>query len=99
MNNGIKLLYRKENKVSLSNKYNVTKGSEYRYERHTKAVLNDERNHKPMNSGKCGYDYTPLLKFLLSKIGSDWDKAPLLLFGSNSRCVYSDLFYGLNCYI
>lgn len=74
MNNRIKLLYRKENKVSLSTKYNVSKGSEYRYERHTKAFLNDDRNHKPMNSGKYGYDYTPLFKFLLSKIGSDWDQ-------------------------
>lgn len=74
MNNRIKKLYRKENKVSLSNKYYVSKGSEYRYERHTKAFLNDDRNHKPMNSGKHGYDYTPLFKFLLSKVGSDWDQ-------------------------
>lgn len=27
-----------------------------------------------MTSGKYGYDYTPLFKFLLSKVGSDWDK-------------------------
>lgn len=74
MNNRLKPLYRKENKVSLSTKYNVSKGSEYRYQRHTKVFLNDDRNHKPMNSGKYGYDYTPLFKFLLSKIGSDWDQ-------------------------
>jgi len=74
MNNRFKPLYRKENKVSLSNKYNVSTGSEYRYQRHSKAFLNDDRNHKSMTSGKYGYDYTPLFKFLLSKIGSDWDK-------------------------
>lgn len=74
MNKQIKPLYRKENKVSLSNKYNVSTGSEYRYSRHTKASLNDDRNHKPMNSGKHGYDYTPLFKYLLSKVGSDWDE-------------------------
>lgn len=74
MNNRIKPLYRKENKVSLSNKYNVSKGSEYRYDRHTKAFLNDDRNHKAMTSGKHGYDYTPLFKFLLSRIGSNWDQ-------------------------
>lgn len=74
MNKRIEPLYRKENKVSLSNKYNVSKGSEYRYDRRTKAFLNDDRKHKPMNSGKHGYDYTPLYKFLLSKVGSDWDQ-------------------------
>lgn len=74
MSNRIKPLYRKENKVSLSNKYNVSKGSEYRYDRHTKSFINDDRNHKPMNSGRYGYDYTPLFKFLLSKIGSEWDQ-------------------------
>jgi hypothetical protein len=74
MNNRIKPLYRKENKVSLSNKYNVSKGSEYRYNRRTKLFLSDDRNYKPMNSGKHGYDYTPLFKFLLSKVGSNWDQ-------------------------
>lgn len=74
MKNRLKPLYRKENKVSLSNKYYVSKGSEYRYDRHTKAFQNDDRNHKPMNSGKHGYDYTPLFKFLLSKIGCEWDQ-------------------------
>lgn len=64
----------KENKVSLSNKYNVPTGGEYRNQRHSKAFLNDDRNHKSMTSGKYGYDYTPLFKFLLSKVGSDWDQ-------------------------
>jgi len=74
MNNRIKPLYRKENKVSLSNKYNVSTSSEYRYQRHSKAFLNDDRNHKSITSGKYGYDYTPLFKFLLSKVGGDWNQ-------------------------
>ena len=74
MNNRIKPLYRKENKVSLSNKYNVSTGSEYRYQRRSKAFQDDDRNHKSMTSGKYGYDYTPLFKFLLSKVGGDWDE-------------------------
>ncbi|WPU91255.1 hypothetical protein SNE25_18220 [Mucilaginibacter sabulilitoris] len=68
-----KPLYRKENKVSLNSKYNVVTGSEFRYQRHTKAFLKNESSHLPMNSGKFGYDYTPLFKFLLSKVGENWD--------------------------
>jgi len=66
-------LYRKENKVSLSNKYYVCTGGEFRYQRHTKKFLNDDSSHRPMHSGKYGYDYTPLFKFLLSKVGLQWD--------------------------
>jgi hypothetical protein len=73
MKRGKSPLYRKENKVSLSTRYYVTTGSEFRYQRHTKGFLNDDRMHLPMNSGKHGYDYTPLFRFLLSKVGSAWD--------------------------
>ncbi|WP_295720441.1 hypothetical protein [Mucilaginibacter sp.] len=66
-------LYRKENKVSLNNKYNVVTGGEFRYQRHTKAFLKDDTPHGPMISGRFGYDYTPLFKFLLSKVGKEWD--------------------------
>ncbi len=74
MNRKKEPLYRKENKVSLSTKYYVRTGGEYRYQRHTKSTLNDESTHLPMNSGKYGYDYTPLFRFLLSKVGQDWDE-------------------------
>jgi hypothetical protein len=71
------LLYRKENKVSLSTKYYIVKGGEFRYQRNTKEFLNNDSSHAPMNSGKYGYDYTPLFKFLLSKVGKKWD----IIFG------------------
>jgi hypothetical protein len=74
MNRKKEPLYRKENKVSLSTKYYVRTGGEYRHQRHTKAALADERTHQSMNSGKYGYDYTPLFRFLLSKVGQDWDE-------------------------
>jgi hypothetical protein len=67
-------LYRKENKVSLQTKYYVRTGGEFRYQRNTKKFLNDESTHAPMNSGKYGYDYAPLFKFLLSKVGKNWDE-------------------------
>ena len=66
-------LYRKENKVSLNSKYNVVTGGEFRYQRHTKVFLKNDASHAPMNSGQFGYDYTPLFKFLLSKVGKNWD--------------------------
>lgn len=73
MNREKKPLYRKENKVSLSCKYYVVKGGDFRHQRNTKAFLNNDSSHAPMNSGQFGYDYTPLFKFLLSKVGEKWD--------------------------
>jgi len=73
MNRKKEPLYRKENKVSLSIKYYVRKGGEFRHQRNTKQFLNDDRSHAPMHSGNYGYDYTPLFKFLLSKVGKDWN--------------------------
>ncbi|WP_426668117.1 hypothetical protein ACPPVU_18625 [Mucilaginibacter sp. McL0603] len=74
MNRKKESLYRKENKVSLSCKYYVVKGGDFRHERNTKQFLNNEASHAPMHSGQFGYDYTPLFKFLLSKVGKDWDE-------------------------
>lgn len=70
MNREKEKLYRKENKVSLSTKYYVCNGEEYRHTRHTKR---HRGNFEPMKSGKYGYDYTPLFRFLLSKIGQKWN--------------------------
>jgi len=74
MNRDKKPLYRKENKTSLQTKYYVETGSEYRYTRNSKKNLNSDKTHEPMTSGQHGYDYTPLYKFLLSKVGQEWDK-------------------------
>jgi hypothetical protein len=51
------------------------RGGEARWERHTKAGLNDERMRGSMHPGhRHGLDYTPLYRFLLSKLGQDWDE-------------------------
>lgn len=66
-------LFRKENKASLCTKYYVNIGSDFRYERNTKEFKNFDGDKKSMTKKKLGYDYTPLFKFLLSKVGKDWD--------------------------
>jgi hypothetical protein len=74
MNRQKEPLYRKENKASLSCKYYVVKGGDFRHQRNTKEFLNDERTHLPMHSGQFQYDYTPLFMFLLSRVGKNWDE-------------------------
>jgi hypothetical protein len=66
-------LYRKENKTSLYTHYYVHTGEDFRHDRNTKKMKEFEGDKKPMNSGKYGYDYTPLMKFLISKVGKKWD--------------------------
>lgn len=47
----------------------------YRDERHTKSEKNAVSNRGSMHSRqRHGFDYTPLHRFLLSKIGHPWDK-------------------------
>ena len=69
----IKPLYRKEKKVGLSTHYYVTKGGDFRHERHSKKFKAFEGNKSPMKKKQLGYDYTPLYKFLLSKVGQPFD--------------------------
>ena len=66
-------LFRKENKSSLYTHYYVKKCGDFRHERHTKKMKNFEGNHQSMKSGKFDYDYTPLFRFLQSKVGKKWD--------------------------
>lgn len=63
-------LYRKVNKLVIH--YRGDKGSEYRYERNTKKMKNFEGDKKSMKKKDRGMDYTPLYKFLLSKVGCVW---------------------------
>jgi hypothetical protein len=50
-------------------------GSDYRHERNTKGEKRFESTHKSMHGKKLrGLDYTPLFKFLLSKVGGVWDE-------------------------
>ena len=49
-------------------------GAKARWERNTKAAGLDGAKHGSMHSGqRHGFDYTPLFKFLLSRVGKDWD--------------------------
>lgn len=49
-------------------------GGDYRHERNTKkAQRSDARRESMHGRPRRGLDYTPLFRFLLSKIGEDWD--------------------------
>lgn len=48
-------------------------GSKSKWERNTKAFSDNKSTQQSMHSGqRHGYDYTPLFKFLLSRVGKDW---------------------------
>ncbi|TCN33967.1 hypothetical protein [Sinorhizobium americanum] len=50
-------------------------GGEWRWSRNAKAVKQDDALNGSMQSHhRHGLDYTPLFKFLLSRIGRDWDE-------------------------
>jgi hypothetical protein len=50
-------------------------GGEFARDRNSNALGKSEAQHLPMH-GKVrrGHDYTPLFKFLLSKVGSNWNE-------------------------
>lgn len=73
MNKEKELLYRKEKKTGLSRRGHIQTGQEYRWQRNTKEFGNSEAQHEAMNPGKYGYDYTPLCRFLLSRVGQPWE--------------------------
>jgi hypothetical protein len=65
-------LYRKVNTRARGVHHNV--GGDYSHERKTGKTQRFEGNHASMHGRKRrGLDYTPLFRFLLSKVGSDWD--------------------------
>ncbi|XVO86532.1 hypothetical protein ACQ9Y2_22725 [Pseudomonas palleroniana] len=67
------LLYRSVN----TRTHGVRHGScrAYRYERHTKSEKDKLSNRGSMHSHqRHGFDYTPLFRFLLSKVGHPWDQ-------------------------
>ena len=50
-------------------------GGEYAWRRNTKAERQSEATHGSMHAGaRHGFDYTPLFRFLLSKVGGDWSE-------------------------
>lgn len=68
-----KPLYRKHNKLAANFHLN-SPGGEFRHERNTKAIKNFVGYRQKIKQTKEGYDYTPLYKFLLSKVGQKWDE-------------------------
>lgn len=68
-----KPLFRKVNTLARGVRHNF--GGEYRHERNTKAESSLDISRKSMHGRHCrGLDYTPLFKFLLSKVGSEWNQ-------------------------
>lgn len=65
MNKEIKPLYRR---VADARNSHRPKGQEARYDRNTKKGI-----QRSMKKRELGFDHTPLYKFLLSKVGQDWD--------------------------
>jgi len=69
-----KPLYRKEN-TTAHNVWRNNPGGHYRHQRNTKAEIHSEAARGSMHGIKHhGYDYTPLFRFLLSRVGGDWDE-------------------------
>lgn len=73
-NENKKPLWRKENKTIICKKYYVQRGEDFRHDRNTKKMKNFEGGKISMKKRKLGRDYTPLYKFLLSKVGKNWDE-------------------------
>ncbi len=65
-------LYRRVNTKARGVRHNV--GGDYRHQRNTKAAGESDAARQSMH-GKVqrGLDYTPLFRFLLSKVGKPWD--------------------------
>jgi hypothetical protein len=69
-----KPLYRKINTRTWGVRLNEYSG-EYRYQRHTKAEIHNESSRGSMHgTRRHGFDYTPLFRFLLSRVGRQWDE-------------------------
>jgi hypothetical protein len=65
-------LYRKVN--TTAHGVHHLHGADFRNSRHAQRVKDSEATHQSMHGKKQrGLDYTPLFRFLLSKVGKDWD--------------------------
>lgn len=69
----VKKLYRKDNKQAANYHHNMPPG-DFSDERHSKMMKSFEGSFLSMHGKKeRGMDYTPLFKFLLSKVGAKWN--------------------------
>lgn len=75
----IKPLYRKVNrKSSYQCRCTEAKGGRFAWARHSKAMRQFDGRRLPTRNAKSpymtdGYDYTPLYRYLLSRVGEPWD--------------------------
>ena len=66
-------LYRRVNTKAL--RCTHKRGGDFRHARNTKRVTtNDEKRGRMQGRSDRGLDYTPLFRFLLSRIGTRWDE-------------------------
>ncbi|HEL4110107.1 TPA: hypothetical protein UM343_000189 [Stenotrophomonas maltophilia] len=67
-----KPLYRKVNSRARGSRHGE-QGGDYRHERHRTGALDNDAMRSSMHSGhRHGRDYTPLFRFLMSKVGQPW---------------------------
>jgi hypothetical protein len=65
-------LFRRENTRARSR--HRPSGGDYRHQRNTKLERISDQTRGPMRSHlRHGVDYTPLFRFLLTRVGDDWD--------------------------
>ncbi len=67
-------LYRKHNKRVIASRCHFEEQKEFRHQRNTKEFKNSEKMRGSMHSTRqLGVDFTPLYRFLHSKVGHKWD--------------------------
>jgi len=71
MNRDKKPLYRKVNTRARGVRHNF--GSDFKYSRNKKRETAEQTKGSMHGKQERGLDYTPLFKFLLSKVGEKWD--------------------------
>lgn len=71
MNKGKSLLFRKVNTKTYNVHHNF--GGDFKHSRNSKKETLEQTTGKMFGGKERGLDYTPLYRFLLSKVGSDWD--------------------------
>ena len=65
-------LYRKVNTKARNVHHNV--GGDFKYSRHKKKETLEQTKGTMYGRKERGLDYTPLFRFLLAKVGSNWDE-------------------------
>lgn len=88
MNRLKKPLYRKVNTKARGVRHNF--GGDFKYSRNTKRDTLEQVKGSMHRKKERGLDYTPLFKFLLSKIGEDWNE---VFSEANSRLDKTEPIY------